>query len=130
VGLILVVDDDDNMRDTILDILQMEGYEAEGFSGALGVAARALKKDVSLVVTDVNMPDTDGIALLLQIKSQDASRSRPMPVIVLTGAGFESRAKEALKLGAFASFSKPFDIDEFITSIASALQGQKGGDSA
>ena len=118
---VIVVDDDNNIRETIVDILNLEGYSAEGFPGANGVLDRLEKDDVSLVVTDLNMPDIDGMELLQSVVEKGKSTSRSIPVILLTGAGFEERGAEALQLGAFACFAKPFDIDEFIESVVKAI---------
>lgn len=118
---VIVVDDDNNIRDTIVDILTLEGYSAEGFPSAKGVLERLGKLDVSLVVTDLNMPDIDGMELLKSIVETNDKAVHDVPVILLTGAGFEERGAEALQLGAFACFAKPFNIDEFIESVVSAI---------
>ena len=124
---VIVVDDDNNIRDTIVDILNLEGYCAEGFPGAQGVLDRLNKDNVSLVVTDLNMPDIDGMELLQSVVELAKTKNRQLPVILLTGAGFEERGAEALKLGAFACFAKPFDIDEFIESVVKAIGKPDGG---
>ena len=125
---VIVVDDDDNIRETIVDILQLEGFSTEGFSSADGVLTRLLEGDVSLVVTDLNMPDIDGMELLESIgKSIDRGDMKRVPVILLTGAGFEERAKEALQLGAVDCFAKPFDIDDFVKSVKCNIGDSSSG---
>ena len=119
--VVLVVDDDQNIRDTIVDILELEGYAAEAFSSAVGVVQRLEAGDISLVVTDLNMPDVDGIELIERIRATDAPRWANVPVILLTGAGFEERATEALERGATACFAKPFNIDDFIEAVTAAV---------
>jgi len=117
VKTVLVVDDDDNIRDTIVDILHLEGYHAEAFTCAAGVVERVAAGDVVLVVTDLNMPDVDGMTLLQSV----LVKTPTVPVVMLTGAGFEERASEALAHGAFACFAKPFNIDEFLACVARAI---------
>jgi two-component system C4-dicarboxylate transport response regulator DctD len=127
VNTVLVVDDDNNIRQTLVDILSMEGYATEAFASAVGVSERAGRGDVGLVVTDINMPDVDGLELLEQIRAAERSHAVRVPVIVLTGAGSEAKADEARRKGAFACFPKPFDIVEFVSTVARALAARGDG---
>lgn len=120
---VIVVDDDANMRDTIVDILTMEGYPVEAFASARDVTARVGVGDVGLVVTDLNMPDLDGMGLIDQIRAA----GHRVPVVMLTGAGFEHRAEDALARGATACFAKPFDIDAFLRVVEKVLGPPPGG---
>ena len=114
---VVVVDDDENMRDTVADILAMEGYDVHRFSQASEVLPWVEGRSVDLVVTDLNMPDMDGVQLLAALRKAGGH----IPVIVLTGAGFEHRAEDVLARGAHACFAKPFDIDVFLNAVSEVL---------
>jgi two-component system response regulator HydG len=115
---ILVVDDEESPRQTLALLLKKRGHqvaEAEGFEAA----AMALTEDVfDVVVTDLRMPDGDGLDVL-----RAARRHCPeADVILLTAyAGWES-AKEAIRLGAFDYFEKGREPDELFLRIDKALE--------
>lgn len=121
---IIVVDDDRNIRQTIIDILSFEDMVAEPFSSAEGVLARIVQGGIGLVITDLNMPGMDGIELISSIKNTLDAPFCNTPVIMLTGAGHDSRANEALEKGACGCLGKPFDIDEFLDLVRGTLEGE------
>lgn len=114
----LVVDDDAGVRFTLAEILADGGLEvdsAENGSAALDLA-RATHFD--LVITDVRMAPVDGFELLRTLRAEQPK----LKVIVLTAHGSERLAVEAMKLGAFDYFKKPFDLDELMAVVTRALQ--------
>jgi two-component system C4-dicarboxylate transport response regulator DctD len=121
---IIVVDDDLNIRQTIIDILCFEDMVGEPFSSADGVLARISQGDIGLVITDLNMPGLDGIELISAIKNTLDKPFCNVPVIMLTGAGYDSRSAEALEKGASGCLGKPFDIDEFLNLVRATLEGE------
>lgn len=121
---IIVVDDDQNIRQTIIDILFFEDLIGEPFSSAEGVLDRIKLGDVGLVITDLNMPGLDGIELISAIKETLSKPYCNTPVIMLTGAGADSREAEAIAKGASACMGKPFDIDDFIKLVRKSLEGE------
>ncbi len=115
---ILVVDDEESARTTLALLLAKRGHqvtEAEGVKAA----ARALAEAVfDVVITDLRMPDGDGLEVLRTAKT----RSPEAEVILLTAyAGWES-AKEAMRLGAFDYFEKGKEPDELFHRIDTALE--------
>ena len=118
---IIVVDDDKNIRQTVLDILSFEDLSGEPFSSAEGVLERLAQGDVGLVITDLNMPGKDGIELISDIRTSQSESFRDVPIILLTGAGYESRSAEALSKGATLCLGKPFDIGDFLDNVFAAL---------
>ncbi|MCB9832033.1 MAG: sigma-54-dependent Fis family transcriptional regulator [Planctomycetes bacterium] len=115
---VLVVDDEEAMRTFLVRTLRKRGLEL--VEAADGAAARRLLEDRSfdLVLTDLRMPELDGIELLHWIK-----RTKPKtPVIVMTGFGSIPSAIEALKAGAEDYVTKPFDRDEIMRSVDAALE--------
>ncbi|HFQ82345.1 MAG TPA: sigma-54-dependent Fis family transcriptional regulator [Desulfobacterales bacterium] len=115
---ILVVDDEPNYLIVIAELLGEEGFET--ITADNGAKALALMKgaDIDLVLTDMQMPDMDGFALLEAVKS-----SRPeMPVIMITAYGEVEKAVRAMRSGAFNYITKPFNNDELLASINKALE--------
>lgn len=115
---ILVVDDEQSLRDFLAIMLKKEGHEvvtAENGEDAL----KAVQAEIfDLVITDIKMPGLDGIGLLRMIKEI----STDTIVIMITAFGTTETAVEALKLGAYDYISKPFKVDEIKLVIQKALE--------
>jgi DNA-binding NtrC family response regulator len=113
---ILVIEDDKLMRATLVDALITAGYEVISF-GMGREALSAVKNDYfDVIVTDVRLPDIDGISVLREI-----SKNSDTPVIVMTAFGTIKDAVEAMKHGAFDYITKPFLMDEFLILIERAI---------
>ena len=100
---LLVVDDDVNVRKTLLDALEFSGYNAQGAED--GEAALALLREAAfdLLLVDLKMPGVDGIELIRRAKSLHPQAR----IIILTGYGTKETAIEALNLGVLAYLEKP-----------------------
>jgi CheY-like chemotaxis protein len=117
---ILVVDDEKEMRETLVSLLQEEGFEAvEAFDG--NSCLEIVKKiHIDLILLDIRMPVKDGIDVLAEIK-----KIKDIPVIMVTGYGTTKAAVESMKLGAFDFIEKPFNNFELINMIKKALATYK-----
>lgn len=106
---VLVVDDSETMRAMIIRVIKLSGFETENIYEA-GNGREALEvldaAWVDLVLTDIHMPEMDGLELLRRL-SIDPVLSK-LPVIVVTSEGSEQPIREALTLGAKACIRKPF----------------------
>src|SRR3990172_8642819 len=115
---ILVVDDEKGMRDFLSIMLKKEGYgvvTAENGAAAL----KAVQDEIfDLVITDVKMPELDGIAVLKAVKEV----SPETIVIMVTAFATTETAVEAMKLGAYDYITKPFKVDEIKLIIQKALE--------
>ena len=114
---ILVVDDEALIRWSLSERLKGDGYhvlEAETGSAAL----ERLQDGVDLVLLDYRLPDTDGLAVLREIKTFDPD----ILVILLTSFVSVETAVEAMKLGAFHYANKPFNLDEVSATVVRALE--------
>ena len=115
---ILVVDDEQGMRDFLSIMLKKEGYEvvaAENGEHAL----KAIHAEIyDLVITDVKMPKVDGIEVLRTVKEV----SPETVVIVITAFATTDTAVQAMKLGAYDYITKPFKVDEIKLIIQKALE--------
>jgi len=115
---ILVVDDEASARAGLTKLLKQEGYDvdaaADGAEALLMLAERA----PALVVTDLKMPNMDGMALLAKIRQQNPQ----IPTIVATAFGEVSTAVEAMRAGAADYLTKPIDFDALLVSVERALE--------
>ena len=100
-------------------LLELEGFNVETFGQASVFLQRCEGKLPGCLVTDVRMPDMDGLELLQAL----SARGPLPPVIVITGHGDVPLAVQAMKLGARDFIEKPFDTAELMTSIRAALTG-------
>jgi len=115
--VILIVDDETNSRDTLMEMLAGEGYEAHGAESASGALEMLSSSVYDLVITDLIMPRVDGIALTKQIKTLGLD----MPIIVVTGFATIEYAVESMKAGAFDFITKPFNFEQIKLTIEKAL---------
>jgi two-component system, NtrC family, response regulator AtoC len=115
--VILIVDDEAAMRKNLSELLGEEGFRI--VEAVDGESAMSMVKEhrPNLILLDINLPRTDGLAVLVQVK-----RTQPdVPVIVFTAYGTSERAIQAMKSGAYDYLEKPFDLDEFLLTIRRAL---------
>jgi len=114
---ILIVEDDAEMREMLREALVDDGYTVETAPGGRAGIERVKRGGVDLVISDVKMPDLDGLDMLREIKAQD-----PSPyVITVTAFGSIDTAIRAVKLGAFDYITKPFEVDQLILAVEKAL---------
>ena len=114
---ILIVEDRKSLRGFLRRALTLEGYEITE-ADAVEPARRALvNKRFDLVLTDLMLPDGDGLEVLSESREQHPE----VPVIVLTGFGTVERAVEAMKLGAVDFLEKPLDLDRLSTLVKTHL---------
>jgi DNA-binding NtrC family response regulator len=115
---VLVIDDKKSMRDMLQQSLVAEGFEVDAVStGAQGVNL-ATEKRFDVVVTDLKMPDMDGIKVLSELRSKDPDAS----VIMMTAYATIENAVDAMKLGAFDFITKPFDVNHLTYLIKRAVE--------
>ena len=113
---ILVADDYRELREFIVDLLERRGYEVSSAADGVDALAQFERDTPDLLITDLAMPGKNGIELSMAIR-----RSSSVPIVVMSayGAGCRSRA---LKSGADAFVSKPFDLAEFLAKIEALLK--------
>ncbi|MGH9470857.1 MAG: response regulator [Terriglobia bacterium] len=117
----LVVDDSPLIRKMVEGFLrhasvQIDVLEAANAQDALALAER---RPVDLVLCDINMPETDGLALLR--KMREAENTRSVPVVIMSAEGSLSRVKEAVDAGANGFLRKPFAASEMREQIIRVL---------
>ena len=113
---VLVIDDDASLRFTLEAVLSDAGLVVEACDGgASGLAAFELH-GADVVLTDLAMPEMDGMQVLERMRANDPS----VPVLMLTAHGSERVAVAAMKAGAFDYIPKPFDPDELALAVRRA----------
>jgi two-component system response regulator FixJ len=118
-----IIDDDDAARDALAFLLSTEKLPHASYASAaafLAVAAEAR----GCVVTDVRMPDMDGLQLVRRLKALGAA----LPVIVMTGHGDVQLAVEAMKAGVIDFLEKPFNDERILRAIRAALAQSGAGE--
>jgi two-component system response regulator PilR (NtrC family) len=118
---ILIVDDEESMREFLSIMLQKEGYSVKTASNANDALAMIEKEIFSLAVTDIKMPGMDGIQLLTEIRKV----SPDTEVVMITAFGSTDTAVEAMKKGAIDYVVKPFQIDEMKIIIRNILEKKR-----
>jgi FixJ family two-component response regulator len=114
-GVVVVVDDDRRVVESLQNLLESAGYPAHGFASAEALLASPLWRSFNLLITDIGMPEINGYALGRRLQSE-----RPgTPVILITGG--KARPEEAAGLGV-PVFFKPVDADRLLCSVAEELE--------
>lgn len=113
---LLIVDDEDDFRETLLKRLKKRNIPAVGAESGNRALELLESQEFDVVVLDVLMPGLDGIATLREIK-----KNKPLvEVVMLTGHASLESGLEGMKLGAFDYIMKPISIDELIEKIRQA----------
>ena len=116
---ILIVDDEQDIRESLRDILEDEGHKIYLAENAEAAKIIKDKENIKLILLDIWMPDSDGITLL---KEWAASNKINCPVIMMSGHGTIDTAIEATKIGAYDFLEKPISLQKLLNTINSALK--------
>ena len=119
--LIAIVDDEKEVRRSTSQWFELSGYKTRTFESAKAALKPVDKHFSGIFITDVKMPDLDGLEFLSRIQSIDSQ----IPVIVVTGHGDVAMAVEAMQTGAYDFLEKPFDPDHIAEIAKRALQARK-----
>ncbi|HET7202187.1 MAG TPA: sigma-54 dependent transcriptional regulator [Steroidobacteraceae bacterium] len=119
---ILVVDDENDIRELVRDILSEEGYVVETAANAIEARAACGRQAPDLVLLDIWMPDTDGISLL---REWQQSQGLTAPVVMMSGHGTVETAVEATRLGAVDYVEKPLSLAKLLRTVQRALDEGK-----
>ena len=115
---ILIVDDEENAREALSKILIHDGYDVSSVANGLEALNFLRSREVELIITDINMPEMNGLAFLREL-----NRNRPESnVIMLTAYGEVESYMEAINLGAFEYINKPVKYDELKKVIKMILK--------
>ena len=116
---ILIVDDSSSMRQVVGMTLKQAGYEIIEACDGKDALGKLVGQKVHLVISDVNMPNMDGISFVREMKKSPAYRF--VPVIMLTTEGNEEKKKAGQDAGAKAWVVKPFQPQQMLTAVTKLL---------
>jgi DNA-binding NtrC family response regulator len=115
-----LVDDEAYVRDSLVELLESEGYRGLVASSTQEAFQTLAREAVSAIVTDLKMPGGSGLVLLEEARRQGIEA----PLIVLTGVGTVEEAVQAMKAGAFDFIQKPVDPEQFVILVRRAIEHQ------
>ncbi len=115
---ILVIDDQRSIRNTLKDILENEGHEVDTAEDGLDGIAKFNDNKYDLVLSDIKMPNMDGMEVLQKIKETDTDTA----VIMISGHGNIDTAVDAIKKGAYDFIVKPPDLNRLLITIRNAVE--------
>ncbi len=118
---ILVIDDKDSMRTMLSQTLMEEGYQVDAVEDGKKAIDLARLKNYDLAITDLKMPEMDGLEVLSTLKEID----NDLAVIIMTAYGTVESAVAAMKKGAYDFVTKPFDPDHLTVLIERALENRR-----
>src|ERR1700757_4184228 len=118
---ILVVDDEEAIREVVSTMLESRGYRCTAVSNGRAAQEYVRKETPDLVLSDMIMPEMDGIKLLDWLRSFDPE----VPVIMVTAIHDISTALEAIRRGAYDYILKPFEKDQLYHGVGRALQHRR-----
>ncbi len=119
--LILVADDDDDVRELVVFRLEHAGYEVITAADGEEAVELALERKPDLCVVDVMMPKLDGFEVTERVRA--APELAGTRILLLTASVHESAVERGLAVGADAYIGKPFSSEEFLERCAAALDG-------
>src|SRR5882672_3392505 len=114
---LLIVDDEADQMKALCNTLEQEGYATTGFTSANRALAALREQEFDLVLTDLMMPEMDGIVLLRRALKIDPN----LVSIIMTGHGTIDTAVEAMKVGALDYILKPFKLSAILPVLGRAL---------
>jgi FixJ family two-component response regulator len=123
---VVVLDDDVSVREGLKALLSDSGYSVQCFQSAEEFLARSEERRANCIILDVSLPGLDGLQLQQLLSSQYPA----MSIVFITGYGDISMSVRAMKNGATEFFSKPFDHDEILRAVHSAVTRSKQSMSA
>jgi two-component system response regulator (stage 0 sporulation protein F) len=116
---ILIVDDEENTRLGLFKLLSQEGYQVELAANGMEALELLRRQRVNLVISDINMPDMNGIGFLREVSRRFPSTS----VIMITAYGGVETYLEAMNLGALEYLHKPVRLDELRSVMKKIFNG-------
>jgi len=121
---VLVVDDSSAMRGFVTALLESDGqYEVEEATSGFDALRALPRSQFALIITDINMPDINGLELVRFVR--DSDRHRSTPLILISTDGREADRERGLKLGADAYVTKPFSGEQLLAAAQKAMAARR-----
>jgi FixJ family two-component response regulator len=116
--VIAIVDDEELVRTSLQRLLKMVGYSAAAFTSAEEFLKSGLLRDVRCLIADIRMPGISGVDLQSQLNAEDFQ----IPIIFITAHGDEKMRLRAMRAGAVAFLTKPFDNSALLDRVRDCLK--------
>ena len=120
-GTIYLVEDDDSLRNTLVDVLNYYEYHVLEFSSAEDFLNTTFNEIPAVLITDMRLPNKSGI----EIQAKLAASDRNFPIIFISGESSVSQSVTAMKQGAIEFLIKPFEMSDLLSAIERALEFDK-----
>lgn len=121
---LLIIDDDAHLRESLAEVLEMEGYECIQAGAAKDGIETALKHSPDVVIMDIQLPDSSGFQICQTLRKG----SREVILIMMTGRFLSAEEKtQGFQLGADEYITKPFDLQELSVRIRQLLSRGRSG---
>jgi FixJ family two-component response regulator len=117
-GTVLVVDDDDSMREGIERLLNAGGFECVAYASADALLARGVDEDSASVICDLRLPGMSGLELLATLRERGIS----LPFILITAHDSSGLRQKAMRCGAAAYLAKPFRGTALLEAVRGAIE--------
>jgi FixJ family two-component response regulator len=115
--VVAIVDDDQSVREALTSLVRSMGYSAVAFECAEDLLKSERARSVSCVIADVQMPGMTGFELYCRLSAS----AKPIPTVLVTAYPEDGAREYALAAGVMAYLSKPFDEDDLLARVRSAL---------
>lgn len=116
-NVISIVEDDEEVRESLESLMRSAGFEAHGFAGPEGFLHSETRDNTSCLITDLHMPRMNGLQLQAELRRLALS----VPVIFMTAFGTDAARDQALAGGAAAFLTKPLDPNVLLDEVEHAL---------
>jgi two-component system C4-dicarboxylate transport response regulator DctD len=120
-GKVILVDDEEHIRVSAGQSLELAGFDVACYESGAAAMAHANGEFDGIVVSDIRMPDIDGIALMQRLREHD----RDLPVILITGHGDVEMAVQAMRDGAYDFIEKPFSAERLVEAVERAMERRR-----
>lgn len=117
-GTVILVDDEEHIRVSATQALELAGYEVASFDRSEPALALAKGESSGVLVSDIRMPGMDGMALLRAVRDHNSD----LPVILITGHGDVQTAVQAMRDGAYDFIEKPFSSERLVETVERAME--------
>ena len=121
--LILIVDDDESMREAIKGLIRSLGYRVEAVASAQEFLSSRFVRNTSCLIADMQMPGMTGFELYRRLSTSE----KPIPTILITAYPDDGVRERALSAGVIGYLSKPFEDNDLAACVRSALMDIRGG---
>jgi FixJ family two-component response regulator len=117
-GLIVIVDDDESMQASLLDLIESAGLEARSLGSAEDLLESGLHRQAGCLIVDIRMPKMSGMELQAKLRSEECK----VPIIFITAHGDVRMRIQAMREGAVEFLAKPFDHQLLLAKVRAALE--------